>query len=352
VTGSLSGAGDRTEELAYDAQVPDGTQVRFTEVGSDSDTVIGTVGPGSGTLDWTIANGSAGTRTVQAQVINGDGTVSYTNDNVAQFTAPAPELPGAPAGLSLASNGSGGAKLSYQPDAVTQTVVAVVTDSDGRVFNYSEPAGTSSIDIPNITPGSSLTATVYGEDAEARTGPSASVTATIGTAQTTPISAPSVGPAPAPKISGLKQSKNKWLAGKGLPKESSGATGARAGKSKTGTVFSFSLNTDATVALAFTQQVKGFRAGHKCVARKPKTHGKKKPRHCSTTKTVAALTYTLAAGTYQVTVQGQITRRVKLTPGKYKLVVTASNATGSTTASPLRFTILKPSHHKKRKGKR
>jgi plastocyanin len=353
VTGSVSNVGDRTEELAYNAQIPDGTQVQFTEVGSDSDTVIGAVGPGSGTLDWTIANGSAGTRTVEAHVINGDGTITYSNDAVDTFTAPDPELPSALTGVSLTSDGNGGAKLSYQPDALTQTVIAVVTDSDGRVFNYSEPAGTNSIDIPNIAPGSSLTATVYGKDAQDRTGPPSSATATIGSAQNTSIQPPNVIETKvAPSISGLKQSKSRWMAGKGLPKESSGATGAQAKKSKTGTVFSFSLNTDATVQLAFTQPLKGFRVGHKCEAVKPRKHGKKKPRRCSTTKTLGTLSYSLTAGPYQVSVQGQITRRVKLAPGKYTLVVTASNADGKTTAHPLNFTVLKPSHHKKKKKKR
>jgi hypothetical protein len=357
VTGSVTSTGARTEQLSYDDQIPAGDTVQFTEVGSDSTTQIGTAGPGSGTLDWTIANGSAGTRTVEAMLVGGGS--DYSNDDVATFTAPGPQLPLAPSNVSLKSDGNGGATLSYTPDQLTQSVMITVDSSSGRDLEYTEPASTTSINIPNVVPGSSLTATLYGVDNQDREGASASVRATIGTASAAqPIAAPPFTPVTTttvppggskspvrPVLTKLKQVLSKWAEGTALPSEHSIPPH---GKLKAGTIFSFTLNTAASVDLAFKQPAKGVSVGGKCEVTKTR---KKKAKACTTTTTLGTLTYKLSAGNADVSFQGRLSSGKKLPVGKYTLAVSATNSVGTTAVQTLKFTIVKPKakHHKKKK---
>jgi streptogramin lyase len=106
-----------------------------------------------------------------------------------------------------------------------------------------------------------------------------------------------------------------------------------------GTTFSFTLNQQANVSFAFTQQVAGRKVGRKCVAQTKANHPK---RACSRTLTRGTLPLTGHTGANKVAFQGRLSRSKKLQPGTYTLVIVATNP-GGQRSSPrqLTFTILK-----------
>jgi len=110
-------------------------------------------------------------------------------------------------------------------------------------------------------------------------------------------------------------------------------------KPPVGTTFSFSLNERASVTLAFSQQVSGRKVRGKCVAQ---TKANRHKQACKRAVVRGTLTFTGHAGTNKVAFQGRISRTKKLLPGKYALVITATNAAGQrSSAKPLTFTIVK-----------
>jgi CSLREA domain-containing protein len=106
-----------------------------------------------------------------------------------------------------------------------------------------------------------------------------------------------------------------------------------------GTVFSFTLNEQASVSFAFTQQMGGRKVNGKCVAQTRKNHSK---HTCKRTVTRGALSFAGHAGKNKVAFQGRISHAVRLKPGSYTLIITATNAAGQHSA-PFRlgFTILR-----------
>jgi hypothetical protein len=87
-------------------------------------------------------------------------------------------------------------------------------------------------------------------------------------------------------------------------------------KMPTGTTFSFSLNEQATVTFGFAQSASG--------------------------RTVGTLTFAGHSGTNKVAFQGRISPKEKLKPGRYTLVITATNSAGMRSApKSLSFTIVK-----------
>jgi outer membrane protein assembly factor BamB len=137
---------------------------------------------------------------------------------------------------------------------------------------------------------------------------------------------------PAPTIANPIQSNSTWSEGNKL------ATFSRK-KTRIGTTFSFTLNEQASVSFAFTQQVGGRKVNGKCVAKANKN------RHqpsCKRTVTRGTLTFTGHDGTNKVSFQGRISASKKLPLGRYKLVVIATNAAGQRSSpKSLSFTIVK-----------
>ncbi len=105
-----------------------------------------------------------------------------------------------------------------------------------------------------------------------------------------------------------------------------------------GTTFSFTLNEQASVSLAFTQRVGGRKVKRKCVAQTRKN--RRKPA-CQRVLPRAALSFTGHSGRNKVSFQGRISPSRKLPPGNYTLVITATNAAGHSTPRSISFTILK-----------
>jgi hypothetical protein len=114
---------------------------------------------------------------------------------------------------------------------------------------------------------------------------------------------------PPPVVQHARQSAARWRAGNRL-------AGISRAKTPTGTTFSFSLNEQATVTFGFTQSVGGRKVG--------------------------TLTFTGHSGTNKVAFQGRISPKEKLKPGRYTLVITATNSAGMRSApKSLSFTIVK-----------
>jgi hypothetical protein len=102
-----------------------------------------------------------------------------------------------------------------------------------------------------------------------------------------------------------------------------------------GTTFRFTLNEAAAVRFAFTHSLSGRRVGRRCVAQTKKNLGK---HRCSRTVTAGSFSFRAGVGRHGVRFQGPLPRSEKLKPGRYTLIITATNASGKTTAR-LRFTI-------------
>jgi PKD domain len=158
------------------------------------------------------------------------------------------------------------------------------------------------------------------------TNTSGKVTIAPAPATTTPSpSAPSFGlPAPeAPTIGAASQSVSTWR---------------ESGKAPVGTTLSVSLNEQATVRFSFLQGVSGRIVSHRCVGKPSK---RVKRGVCIRTVEVGTVAFTGHPGENNVAFQGLISRSDVLKPGRYKIVVTATNSAGISKPRFLYFTIVK-----------
>ena len=121
----------------------------------------------------------------------------------------------------------------------------------------------------------------------------------------------------APSLTLLSQSHAIWREGSRL------ATSTTAARPPLGTTFSFTLDQPARVSLAFTQIVAGRKVNGHCAT--PAVHNHSKP---SCTRSVPRCTLRVAghAGSNRVTFQGRVSTTRRLAPGRYALLVTATNA--------------------------
>ncbi len=146
-----------------------------------------------------------------------------------------------------------------------------------------------------------------------------------------------IAPASAPTLSNLGQSAKTWREGKLLAQLSS--TGAkRKKKLPVGTTFSFKLDQPAQVTFTFTKATPGRKVGKRCVAQ---THKNRHKRRCTRTVVAGTLAFSAHAGTNKVRFQGLISRRKKLKPGTYKLLVVATVAGKRSRTGTLSFTIVR-----------
>jgi hypothetical protein len=111
-------------------------------------------------------------------------------------------------------------------------------------------------------------------------------------------------------------------------------------KPRLGTTFSFTLNKRATVALAFTKAAPGRHDQHRCVA--PTQHNRHR-RHCTRTVAAGTFKFTARPGPNKVRFDGRISTTKKLTPGRYRLVITATDTADGqqSTSRSLSFTIIR-----------
>jgi len=135
---------------------------------------------------------------------------------------------------------------------------------------------------------------------------------------------------PAPTILTLSQSRSRWREGAHL------ASLARKHSLPVGTVFSFALNTPATVTFAFTQPASGRRVGKRCVA---PSHGNRRKPKCTRTVLKGSIVLPAHTGARKLSFQGRVSASNELAPGTYTLRLTAANIAGVSPARTLTFTI-------------
>jgi hypothetical protein len=139
----------------------------------------------------------------------------------------------------------------------------------------------------------------------------------------------------APTLSSLGQTHKTWREGKALA-QLSATHGKGKKKLPIGTTFSFKLDQPAHVTFTFTQPARGRKVGKHCV---PPSHRNRHKLRCPRTLLAGALGFSAHAGTNKVRFQGLISRRKKLKPGSYKLLVLASAAGMRSRTATLSFTI-------------
>jgi hypothetical protein len=117
------------------------------------------------------------------------------------------------------------------------------------------------------------------------------------------------------------------------------ATIAKAARVPSATVISFALSRAARLALSFEQAQPGVLVGHRCRAR-PKTHGN--GRRCTRYAAISrAVTGNGHAGLNRISFDGVLDGGPRLSPGAYRLSLTASDAAARTTAAQHpTFTLL------------
>jgi YVTN family beta-propeller protein len=289
-----------------------------------------------------VADFSGSTVTTISTATNTRGptiTVGANPEAVAVMPDQAPtaafSLAAAPAGSSSSFDGSGssspvGSIATYHWDfgdgQSATTTTPVITHVYATPDSY-----TARLTVTN-TAGTSLTDVFTGQTVSRRGGPQASTTHPV-------TVAPGPTPAPpgsvAPALKRVAQSHALWREGNRL------ATFARNKRKKAplGTTFSFVLNERAGVSFAFTQRAVGRKIKGGCVAQTNKNRHKPS---CKRTVIQGTLAFTGHAGLNRVSFQGLIPRRKKLKPGRYTLVITATNtAAQHSTTKTLSFTIVK-----------
>jgi PKD repeat protein len=156
----------------------------------------------------------------------------------------------------------------------------------------------------------------------------------LGNQTTATYSIAVTAPAPPPphgelRLTGVSQSRPEWSeAKKRLHNHKRHAP--------VGTTFRFTLNHAATVTLKFTRATTGRRASHTCVH---VTRNNRHSPHCSLRTTPGVVVIAGHSGQNRMQFNGLLRPHRKLAPGRYTVLITASNPTGSA-ASTLSFTIV------------
>ena len=127
--------------------------------------------------------------------------------------------------------------------------------------------------------------------------------------------------APAPLLSGVRESAVRWL----------GRAGAKS-RLPVGTTFSFTLGQDATVTLRFTRIVGGRLAGAPCHA------GARRGAPCTIRAAAGSVTVHLLAGARTLRFDAA-TSAGRLAPGVYAVSIGAVGRHGRSATRTLRFTI-------------
>ncbi len=224
---------------------------------------------------------------------------------------------GLPHGLSIDPESGAISGTPTAPGTYTATIT--LTDSDGI-----EAQRTLSIKIkePNEPP------------PQPNEPPPPSELPSPSTPGETPLSsrqqeAPLLSVSPPPSVHNAHQSATRWREGRQL---------AHIGRDRTpiGTTFSLSLNEQATVSFNFARILP--QGGHSCLSR---AHENVRRESCKTAA-AGSLSFTGHGGTNNVSFTGRISRTIKLKPGQYELVITATNSAGqSSVPVSLSFTIVK-----------
>jgi YVTN family beta-propeller protein len=333
------------------AMAPDGTRVIVGHYDADAVSIIDTGTNEAVGSPIPVAISPAGIAITpdgsRAYATNDDGSITgpaVIDIRTGQATSGAVVLNNFSSGIAIAPNQPPQAaftQLGTLPGQPVSFDPAGSSDPDGGIarYDWSFGDGTSA---PNAGPAPShvyglgtfqatltltdnegcSTAFIFtGQTASCSGGPGASASATL-----------VVKPAK-PALSRVSQAARRWIEGPGLPRAS------RRRKLPVGTTFRFTLNEPARVRFGFTQARHGRRVRGKCV---PATKRNKRRRACRRTVSVAVLSFNGHGAANRLRFRGRVSRRKKLKPGRYRLIMTARNsARVRSAARHLSFTIVK-----------
>jgi len=302
-----------------------GNTLTMTLTGANSPALSGTAGSQGAQGAWTFANRSP---------VNFSGmhTLNPTALSIGDAAATV--------------GGSGSVRLGFAASLLapsTQTVTASYATADGSAIAASgayQPAGgtvtfapgmaSQSISVNALGSPTVRTAETFLLNLTSPVG--ALLTRSTGTGTITDSYL--VAPSPTPPIVGsATQSHRTWREGNAAAHLS-----ARAARPPLGTTFSFSLNEPASVTFTFTGPASGRKVGKTCV---PQTKKNNKKHRCTRTVIVGTLTFSAHAATNKVRFEGLISKRHKLKPGSYTLLITATASGQHSTPRTLHFTIAK-----------
>jgi hypothetical protein len=221
-------------------------------------------------------------------------------------------------GISIPATGVAGQALSFS--VAPFDVWSVSGETNWSFGDGSSASGTNA--THTYTAAGTYEVTVHSADAlDNLTSATSKITiAPEPTISTPPPSAPTSEP---PTINAASQSSSTWR---------------ESGKASVGTVFSLSLNEQAAVSFRFLRGVSGRLASLKCVAKTSKTAARKV---CKRTVVAGVLSFAGHSGTNKIAFKGRISRSKMLKPGRYELIVTATNSAGTSAPKSLSFTIAK-----------
>jgi len=140
------------------------------------------------------------------------------------------------------------------------------------------------------------------------------------------------------KVSNLRQSHLRWREGGRLPRATGVAGAAAQGHVPVGTVFSFSLGEAASLTLRFERLEAGRRVAGRC---RPPTGANRHRHRCRRAVRAGVLSFGGRAGPNRVSFEGRLSRTRRLAPGRYRLVVTASEGRRHSPPRSLGFTIVR-----------
>jgi hypothetical protein len=171
----------------------------------------------------------------------------------------------------------------------------------------------------------------YTISVSARDGLGNPTTATYPITVRAPSSPPPPAPPPAPVLTGVGQSAASW-------RERNKPNRGHKKRLPLGTTFRFSLDQSADVKLTFMRSLAGRLSARGCVRQ---TARNKHKRSCKLTSTAGVLSFAGRPGQNTVPFQGRLTNHQILPPGRYTLVITATNSSGqSAVDKTLSFTIV------------
>ena len=236
-------------------------------------------------------------------------------------------------GTSAAANGAMSATVSA--DVAANLRDTIVLAHYGNTSAYGTTSATQdvgagggatpvSVQLTGLAPHTTYHAELIATNAD---GTAASADLTF----TTP-SAPAGGGA-TPIVSAVRQSSARWVQGSGL------ARITRRHKLPVGTRFSFTLNEPAAVSFTFTRTASGRAVNHRCVAT---TRRNVHRRRCRRTVVGGTLAFAGHSSANAVRFDGRLSRRRRLQPGRWTLVITATVPSGlRSTPHRLSFTIVR-----------
>jgi hypothetical protein len=247
-------------------------------------------------------------------VWNGEGGIQG-----AGYAAAGPHLNS----LSIPTEGTVGQPIAF---SVSPLDVWSVPGETSWSFGDGASASGTSVTHTYTVPGT-YTVTLHSTDELGNgtsTGGKVTIAPAVTTAPTPSPPAPTLAAASIPPtIGAVSQSASVWH---------------QHGKSRIGTTFSISLNEQAAVGFSFLRHVNGRMAGRKCLATTPRNAGR---RVCSRTVITGAFSFAGHSGMNKVGFQGLVLHAKKLSPGRYTLVITATNAAGQRSSpKSLSFTVM------------